>query len=190
MNFKPMVYTIMYSSISQFCDGEDKKYNRLYYLFVLLFILTNANSSFSQNVINSSGYTINNNLVSIEYSIGEISITTLTGNQNYITQGILQPVLQFKDCNILKLIPNAFTPNGDNINDCFGMRNWPATSSYQLCIYNRWGQLVFKTTNILECWNGDFKGQPQPMGTYVYNIIANTVPCGESSIKGYITLIR
>jgi len=131
-----------------------------------------------------------NNSVSVEYSIGEISVTTLAGNQHYITQGILQPVFLFKDCNILQLIPNAFTPNGDHLNDCFGVQNWPATSSFELCVYNRWGQLVFRTTNIMECWNGNFKGQPQPTGTYVYSIRANTIICGESSGKGYVTLIR
>lgn len=149
-----------------------------------------CNGVFSQTLVNSTGNTVQNSNISIEYSIGEIGVTTLPGNQDYATQGLLQPILQLKDCNLLRFLPNAFTPNKDNLNDCFGVKNWPATTSFELCIYNRWGQLVFKTNNILECWNGEFKQQPQPSGTYVYTIKATTPTCGSLSNKGTITIIR
>ena len=163
---------------------------RLLRLTLLLIVLLNYNRVFSQTLINSTGNTIQNNTISVEYSIGEIGITTLSENQNYITQGLLQPIFQFKDCNLLHFIPNAFTPNKDNLNDCFGIKNWPSTSSFELRVYNRWGQLVFKTTNILECWNGDFNGKPQPYDTYVYMIKAEGTPCGPILSKGTVTLIR
>lgn len=164
---------------------------RLRCLALLLYILLSLKNVFSQTLINSTGSILQNSNISVEYSVGEISISTLASNQNYITQGLLQPMpTLFKDCNLLHFIPNAFTPNNDHLNDCFWLKNWPASTSFELCIYNRSGQLVFKTTNILECWNGEFKGQAQPTDTYVYTINANTSSCGLITSKGTITLIR
>ena len=54
----------------------------------------------------------------------------------------------------------------------------------------RLGQLVFKTSSILECWNGDFNGQPQPTGAYVYFLSANTTLCGQITNKGTVVLVR
>jgi len=166
------------------------KTQKLLHLTALFFFLVCYNQSFSQAVVNSTGSTIQNNNFNIEYSIGEISIATLSGNQDYATQGVLQPIIKFKDCNLLHLIPSAFTPNHDNLNDYFGVKNWPVTSSFELCIYNRWGQLVFKTNNVLECWKGESNRQPQPTGTYVYTIKASTSTCGAIATKGTITIIR
>ncbi len=146
--------------------------------------------TFSQSLINSTGNTIQNNNYSFEYSLGEIGITTLVSNENYITQGLLQPFNLIKDCKLLQYIPNAFTPNNDNLNDCFGMKNWPVTSSYQLNIFNRWGMQVFKSTNIADCWNGEVNGVKQQPGTYVYVIKANTAACGQIAHKGTVFLIR
>ena len=164
---------------------------RLLYRFTIILIcLAKCGYAFSQTVVNSTGNTIHSSTVSVEYSIGEIGITTLADNKNNITQGLLHPTIRFKDCNLLNLIPNAFTPNQDNVNDCFGVKNWPVTSSYQLNVYNRWGMLVFKTNNILECWTGEINGVKQEMGAYVYMIKANTAACGQITHKGTVLLIR
>jgi gliding motility-associated-like protein len=159
-------------------------------VITLLIVLTYSTNACTQTLVNTTGSTIQNSNLSIEYSIGEIGITTLAENQQYITQGFLQPKYRIKDCNLLQLIPTAFTPNKDNLNDCFGVRNWPIVSTYELSVYNRWGLLVFKTSNITECWNGELHGQPQPFGTYVYNIKANTIACGQIASKGTLILIR
>lgn len=160
------------------------------YLIILFILSLSTNYTTAQSLVNTTGETIQNSSISIEYAIGEISITTLTNNQNSLTQGLLQPVLYSKDCNLLQFIPNAFTPNKDNLNDCFGVRNWPGATSFDLRVYNRWGQLVFRATTLSECWNGEFKGQPQPIGTYVYTLKATTGSCGVVVNKGTVTLIR
>ena len=159
------------------------------FLLLLLLLLTSYHT-ISQTLVNTTGSSIQNSSISVEYSIGEIGITTLVANQEYITQGLLEPIVKFKDCNLLHFIPNVFTPNKDNLNDYFGVKGWPATSSFELCVYNRWGELVFRTTDPSESWNGEIKGQPQPVGIYVYTIKANTAPCGSIQNKGTITLIR
>lgn len=64
-------------------------------------------------------------------------------------------------------LPSAFTPNGDNLNDEFGVVG-PEVSNFVFRIFNRWGELVFYTTDQAGSWNGVFKGMPAPQGTYSY----------------------
>jgi gliding motility-associated-like protein len=148
-------------------------------------------SMFSQQVVNTTGNTIGNSSISIEYSVREIATITLSSNDNYITQGVLQPIIKIDadPCKILQFIPNAFTPNGDGINDCFGVSQWPFTSSFELSIYTRWGQLVFKTTDINGCWDGKFGGRDQGIGGFVYMIKAVTT-CGPVFLQGSFALLR
>ena len=88
----------------------------------------------------------------------------------------------------LKGIPNTFTPNGDEINDCFDLRK---KTDFADCstwtVYNRWGEKVFLSDNQNKCWNGkkNSDGEPCPMGTYFYVLKVNS-----ASFKGYLMLIR
>jgi len=50
-------------------------------------------------------------------------------------------------------IPNAFTPNYDGINDIFNAK-WKGMKTYQMYIYNRWGDLIFETDDQTEGWDG------------------------------------
>jgi gliding motility-associated-like protein len=94
-----------------------------------------------------------------------------------------------KEGNPLYLVPNAFTPNGDGINDCFSVRKWGYVQLEELSVYNRWGEKVFYSKNLMDCWDGTYKGIEQPGGTFIYVIRAKTF-CGEINRKGLITLIR
>ncbi len=87
------------------------------------------------------------------------------------------------------LMPSAFTPNGDGINDCFGVKQWGFVSSLQLEIYNRFGTKIFASNNINNCWDGTYKGVIQAPGTYVYQVVATT-NCGDVYRKGTVVLIR
>ena len=89
------------------------------------------------------------------------------------------------------LVPNAFTPNQDGLNDCFGVKYWSVTDEFELSIYNRWGQLVFVTKDKMKCWDGKFKGVQQPSGVFVYQIRAKS-PCSTEKVykKGTLVLIR
>ncbi|RPD51327.1 gliding motility-associated C-terminal domain-containing protein [Paracnuella aquatica] len=86
-------------------------------------------------------------------------------------------------------LPNAFTPNNDGLNDCFGVRDWGAVEEFSFNVYNRWGQVVFSTKDVNACWDGKFKNQLQPSGAYIYTIRAKTL-CGDVSKKGTMMLIR
>ena len=67
-------------------------------------------------------------------------------------------------------MPNAFTPNGDGLNDLFRI---PPVTSQQInffSVYNRWGERLFRTTDSGVGWDGTFNGQLQAAGTYVWEI--------------------
>lgn len=66
------------------------------------------------------------------------------------------------------IIPDAFTPNGDGLNDkihAIGIQNHKI---HTFIIKNRWGQTMFETNNNNDAWDGTIKGKKQPTGTYVY----------------------
>jgi gliding motility-associated-like protein len=86
-------------------------------------------------------------------------------------------------------MPTAFTPNGDGINDCFGLKYWGNVTELDFSIYNRFGERVFHSTNSVSCWDGRYKGQLQETGAFVYMIKAKTT-CGSVDKKGTVFLVR
>lgn len=88
-------------------------------------------------------------------------------------------------------VPSAFTPNHDGLNDCFEVKYWGPADVFDLSVYNRMGNLVFHTNNINACWDGNYKGLPQPQGVYVYKInISSRCSNGLVQRKGTVVLIR
>ena len=82
-------------------------------------------------------------------------------------------------------VPNVFSPDGDNTNDVFQVMG-RGLEHITIEIYNRWGQLVFEAPHLNEYWDGTFRGQPCPIGTYVYQLKVDAL----TSQSGTITLIR
>lgn len=70
-------------------------------------------------------------------------------------------------------IPNTFTPNNDGLNDTWKIPALDAYPGFELKIFNRYGQPVFENRNVNQPWDGNFKGLPLEMGTYVYFIKLN-----------------
>jgi gliding motility-associated-like protein len=75
-------------------------------------------------------------------------------------------MIRYTDC--VTVFPNAFTPNGDKLNDEFKILNAFNLKGYSLSIYNRWGEMVFSTTDTRTGWNGIYKGTLQPQDTFIY----------------------
>ncbi len=86
-------------------------------------------------------------------------------------------------------LPNAFTPNNDGLNDYFRVKYIPPIKKFELCIYNRFGQLIFKTNDYRQSWDGRFKSINQPSGSYLYTLKAET-SCGFIDRKDFVQLIR
>ncbi len=89
-------------------------------------------------------------------------------------------------------IPDAFTPNGDGLNDNFRILGVEPENitKFNFQIYNRWGQLIFYTTNILDTWDGTYKGGKCPPGVYVWVIYYEDNKKQKVSNKGTVTLVR
>lgn len=94
------------------------------------------------------------------------------------------------DCASAVFLPNSFTPNGDEINDRFCIRSSEVYGIRIFRIFNRWGQLVFETDNIFECWDGNFKGKPVNPDVYVYYVEGLCANGLTKMIKGNVTVIR
>jgi gliding motility-associated-like protein len=87
-------------------------------------------------------------------------------------------------------IPNAFTPNGDGLNDYFEIKGTPV-SDWNLYIYDRWGNKIWSTHNFETQWDGsDYSGTPVPPGTYVYQITGTDYKIQAFSHKGTVTVVR
>jgi gliding motility-associated-like protein len=89
------------------------------------------------------------------------------------------------------IIPNAFTPNGDGLNDILRpVSLLDGGDRVDFRITNRWGETVFATNQAGAGWDGTFMGKPQEMGTYLY-IFVGTDRKGEPfTLTGTVTLIR
>ncbi len=87
-------------------------------------------------------------------------------------------------------IPNAFTPNGDGINDLFIPRSSIILKSMKLIIIDRWGNQVFESTDITVGWDGNYKGQPATVDSYGYYFVGECSQGEKITIKGNVSLLR
>jgi len=143
---------------------------------------------------NPSSYNLN-------YSVLQNPFHTYTDTGTYIVELIVSSSHNCSDTiekpvtiypSVVIYIPNAFTPNGDLLND-----TWKPSISgidkdnYHLNIYDRWGKVMFTTNDINEGWNGKYNEKPCPEAVYVYMIDYNTKPTNEHKvIRGAVTLVK
>ncbi len=86
--------------------------------------------------------------------------------------------------------PTAFTPNNDGRNDLFRGKGNRSVKNYRLTVYNRWGQTVFNTANVLEGWDGRINGLLQSSGLYIWMAEYKTKAGVVKKQKGTVVLIR
>jgi gliding motility-associated-like protein len=96
----------------------------------------------------------------------------------------------YAECNLPVYMPAAFSPNGDGLNDLLRMPSQNKNHFVSLTIYNRWGELVFRSRDSGKGWDGKQKGMNQPTGVYVYHLEMKGLS-GEAIVKtGTVTLVR
>jgi len=88
-------------------------------------------------------------------------------------------------------MPNAFTPDGDGLNDYFKPVTLPEKiSSFSMYIYDRWGMQVFFTNDVKQGWDGNINGSPAQIGGYVYVLKYGNPSGAEREKRGMVTLVR
>ncbi len=90
-------------------------------------------------------------------------------------------------------VPNAFSPDGDGINDTFRpIVSGFATDEYELLIFDRYGQQLFQSTVVGESWNGEFgDGTRTPVGVYIWKITGRDRYSSDRVDRtGHVTLVR
>lgn len=87
-------------------------------------------------------------------------------------------------------VPNIFSPNASGHNDVFYVRG-KGIASIEFYVFDRWGELVFETTELDTGWDGTIRGKPANGGVYVYLIRAYSYTSDEpKELKGNVTLVR
>lgn len=98
---------------------------------------------------------------------GNYLITLIAEDENTCKDTLTQNI--FIRSEIALFLPNSFTPNGDGLNDTFTPKGFGiATEGYTFIIFNRWGEIVFQSNNVLEGWDGSYNGELLPSGVYVW----------------------
>ncbi|MBS1602734.1 MAG: gliding motility-associated C-terminal domain-containing protein, partial [Bacteroidetes bacterium] len=87
-------------------------------------------------------------------------------------------------------LPNAFSPNDDGHNDLFRLKYPEIVKQFHILVYDRWGMIVFETTDPYNGWNGRTKGTDAPAGAYVWAMSYTDVYDYKSSAKGTVLLLR
>ena len=138
-----------------------------------------------------STYTWQDGTIGPEYKATETGIyRVIVSNKCGFVSDEVQ--VDFQDCyNVW--IPNTFTPNGDGDNEVFKVSTDQELIEFSLVIYNRYGDVVFKTNTPFASWDGRVNGENSPTGVYLYKV--SYVSAFDTQLKrrekiGHINLIR
>lgn len=94
-----------------------------------------------------------------------VYVVTATATDGGLTASVSNELTLIKEPNLY--YPTAFTPNDDGLNDSFLVFG-QYVIDFNMKIFNRWGELLFTTSDITQGWDGTFKGKDMPEGTYVF----------------------
>lgn len=154
------------------------------------------NATVSGNFGNLS-YRWQDNSNNVEYNVNTSGtyIVSAYDDDCSITDTI---VINYSACdgnNCLIYVENTFTPNNDGLNDYFSptisCQENVSIETYNLNIYNRWGNILFNSNDMNNGWDGSYKNNYCPIGTYVYTIDYQTKDGDEPIHKrGRLTLLR
>jgi len=87
----------------------------------------------------------------------------------------------------LPIIPNVFSPNGDGINEKWEIKYLKDYPDCTVEIFNRYGQIMYKSVGYISEWDGTLKGKPLPAGTYYYII---NLKIAAQPISGFVDIVR
>lgn len=114
---------------------------------------------------------------------------TITDSNGCISMDSVLITVENMPCNSDIFIPNAFSPNGDGQNDVL-FANIKCIKNFSIQIFDRWGNLVFETTDITKGWDGYYHGEIMNAAVFAYIVTATLVNKDEITKKGNVSLIR
>ncbi|WP_259069341.1 gliding motility-associated C-terminal domain-containing protein [Mucilaginibacter sp. X4EP1] len=120
---------------------------------------------------------------------GSYSVKLTASKSNACAVSVVKYSLVIISNNSYIFIPNAFTPNGDGINDLFDVTITNITN-YHIQLFTRWGQPIFDSRSIANSWDGTYGGKTMPFGVYYYLIDALSTDGEPIKRSGYITLVK
>ncbi|MEO1050956.1 MAG: gliding motility-associated C-terminal domain-containing protein [Bacteroidota bacterium] len=119
--------------------------------------------------------------------VGGTYPVTLTDANNCVYETEFVMPTNPRDCITRITIPNTFTPNGDDINDLWVIRNFEVYPAMQVRVFNKWGSTLFESVGYNEPWDGNFSGSEVQEGTYYYIVDLKN---GDPPFTGTLTIIR
>ena len=124
---------------------------------------------------------------------GEWDVMLTAWNENGCTDEVTHVVTITNEFNVY--VPNTFTPNGDGLNDVFKPEFITAKDIefYKLSIFNRWGEVIFETTDPMEAWSGNVRGGDYftDSGVYTYQLLLKMTDSVQKKIfTGHVTMNR
>lgn len=147
------------------------------------------------SIPNSNGQVIwNNQEIGESYILANIDGKVDVKMTNLCGEDSLSFDVSLIDCYCNLFYPNSFTPNDDNLNDFFRPTpDCPKLFEFKLQVYNRWGELIFETTDINESWDGTYQNKRCQDGVYFWTSNWKGVLNGISQVqssKGVVHLMR
>ncbi|MFD3002473.1 gliding motility-associated C-terminal domain-containing protein [Pontibacter toksunensis] len=89
------------------------------------------------------------------------------------------------------VVPNAFSPNGDGINETWVIETLEDYPNARVEVFDRWGSKIYEKTRYVNEWNGTYKGAPLPVSTYFYVIILNeNIPKYGEKVTGSVSIVH
>lgn len=143
--------------------------------------------------------------VSARWNFGRFGYAYQDSSLSLQDTATIQAILQVTDANgctgiareslfasgpLLVFFPNAFTPNSDELNELFMPRGVINTESYKFTIYNRWGELVYESSEPYKGWDGRYMEQDSPQDVYTYLLQIQDYKGNPKVYRGTFTLIR
>ncbi len=156
-------------------------------------IFTNNSTGDFQNkwnwffIANNGFKSSNENTSYFFQDAGLYPVALIVQNKYGCTDTIVKTIKVESDFNIY--VPNAFTPNGDELNDIF-LPILRGTKFYTLSVFDRWGAKLFETNSTETGWDGTYKGEEAKQDVYVWKIEVSSNSGEQKVLTGQVTLTR
>jgi gliding motility-associated-like protein len=125
-------------------------------------------------------------------STDSVYVVTLPGKYKVLVgyDGCAQSdSIRIGECPVSIWFPNAFTPNGDGLNDTFHPVG-RGIEKFSMQIFNRWGEIIYKKEKVEPGWDGTSQGNLCPEGTYIFKAVFETSDGAEKKVTGTVNLLR